>query len=119
MGYQDNFPGVMAIMFDVFGESATYTPAGSGEPFTVLAVFEPVIIDSLETRFLRDARDCLVLESALDDAGVSGPTLLREHATGDTVTEADGTVWNVVDGRYDAGIWMLNLERNIRVVPGG
>jgi hypothetical protein len=100
-----------------FGESVTYTPAdGDVSPFSVVAIFEALEIDSLEARIMRDVIICRIPQSQLSDGGVTIPTTRMERVLGDTITRGSD-VWQIIDKIDNAGLWKLTLEKNIRISP--
>lgn len=104
-----------------FGESISYDPAVPGiSTFTAAAIFSTLEVDALDPRIVRDVIICRIPHATLTAAGMTEPTARYESNTGDRITRtgpAGSEVWNVVDKKYEMGLWTLTLEKNVRITP--
>jgi hypothetical protein len=104
------------------GEVITYTPVakdGEGKtiaPFTTVAVLSKIAVDALIPGIVRDTTECRMNHSELVKGKITAPETRYERNPGDTITY-NGT-WDVIDAQYEYGMWILTLEKNIRVVHG-
>jgi hypothetical protein len=108
-------------LFANFGETVTYIPAGGGATFSCSSVVSRVEVDGVDSRVLRDLCEAQIRHTDLEAHSIDAPTSYRERQTGDQVTtidqNGDPVTWKVVDAIYEYGIWILTLEKNIRIVP--
>jgi hypothetical protein len=122
MGYWDNFPAVSGKLVSAFGQTVTYKPIEGGiADFDCEVVLGEIEYDDPITNAVRDLLECHVLHSDLQTAGKSSPTVYSERSIGDQIAIDDPTGtpvnWQVIQKRHEAGIWVLVLEKNIRIVP--
>jgi hypothetical protein len=111
----------VGTIFNDFGKSVTYVPSDPVVlPFSISAVFGRVQYDELDRHFMRDLCECKILHSALVAHGVTTPTMRSQKSQGDTINGTDqngsAVTWSVVDMLYELGLWILTLEKNVRIV---
>lgn len=108
-------------LFANYGEAVTYIPASGGASFTCSAVVSRVEVEDVDSRILRDICEAQIRHTDLDTNAIDEPTCYRERQAGDQVTttnqNGDSTTWKVIDAIYEYGIWILTLEKNIRIAP--
>jgi hypothetical protein len=108
-------------LFANFGETVTYIPAGGGASFACSAVVDRVEVDGVDSKILRDLCEVQIRHTSLSANSIDEPTPYRERQTGDQVVILDqagaSVSWKVIDAIHDHGIWILTLEKNIRIVP--
>lgn len=115
----DSIADEIGVLFFDYGKSATYDPAGSTPSFMVSAVFFRLRTDELERRFLRDVCECWIRHSELAAQGLSVPVVRSDKTRGDLITAPDQNgqpiSWAVVETALDLGIWVLTLEKKLRI----
>lgn len=101
-----------------FGEAAVYTPQAPAEPFEVVVIPGAAYRDEYESSDVRLRRPCHVLQEDLAANGVMEPADQVRGGPADTVTLAGPggpEVWTVTGKAISAGMWVLELSRDIRV----
>ena len=98
-----------------------YTPAAGGIPaFNISAIFGGARYDELDRHFVRDLCECRIRHTDLAAHGVSEPTIKSQKSQGDQITATDPNgspvTWAVVDQMYEHGLWVLTLEKHVRIV---
>lgn len=107
---------------DDFAEEMSYTPSAIGsDAFTISGILLVSELDELQPHVMRDTCRIAVRHSDLSAGGVTDPTLRSSRNAGDVIamSNASGTSedWVVIDKKHIRGMWILWLERNIRIVP--
>jgi hypothetical protein len=105
----------------IAGVEVVYTPAESGiEPFTISAIFGETRFDQLDHHLIRDLCECRIRHVDLAAFGVLTPTVRSQKSQGDLITGTDPNgspiSWAVVDLVHQHGLWVLTLERDVRIV---
>lgn len=108
-------------MLSDWGKTSTYYTVINNQSalFAVRVIVEPMQFDEIEPRFARDLMEVRIAHADLVAAGVTEPKTRRLHATSDTINipNANGTgeAWSIEDRRFEDGMWVLTLERNVRL----
>jgi hypothetical protein len=118
---QDALAKAVADAFRLAGVQVDYTPAAGGIPaFNISAIFGGARYDELDRHFVRDLCECRIRHTDLAAHGVSEPTVKSQKSQGDQITATDPNgspvTWAVVDLVYEHGLWILTLEKHVRIV---
>lgn len=111
----------VTVPFFDWGNVATYTPWNDYDvdPFAITVIVGSQLYDEIERHFVRDVIECRIAHADLVAHGVDSPTTRTHKSEGDTLAmpdqNGDSQTWSIVEKRYEHGLWVLTLERNLRV----